>query len=130
MLSHIHTYYKSLSFYTTIALQDSDDDDVEEEIDAKIEQMLSAKRTVKNIDAASMATLSGKSTKNPLKILFLCIYLLFSFLIMYIICANYNNTSLKNAKPTYYPYPPSLFYASLLLCIIFISFPPDFKPNE
>jgi len=42
-----------------LGLQDSDDDDVEEEIDAKIEQMLSAKRTVKNIDAASMANLSG-----------------------------------------------------------------------
>ena len=90
-----YTYNKSLSFYTTIALQDSDDDDVEEEIDAKIEQMLSAKRTVKNIDAASMATLSGKSIKNPLKILFLCIFLLFFFLIMYLICANYNDTSLK-----------------------------------
>ena len=73
-----------MSFYTTIDLQDSDDDDVEEEIDAKIEQMLSAKRTVKNIDAASMATLSGKSTKNLLKILFLWIYLLVSFLIMYL----------------------------------------------
>ena len=37
-------------------VQDSDDDDVEVEIDAKIEQMLSAK----NIDAASMANLAGQ----------------------------------------------------------------------
>ena len=49
--------YDILSIYL---VQDSDDDDVEEEIDAKIEQMLSAKRTVKNIDAASMANLSGQ----------------------------------------------------------------------
>ena len=40
-------------------IQDSDDEDVEEEIDAQIEQLLSAKRTVKNIDSASAAAMLG-----------------------------------------------------------------------
>ena len=39
--------------------KDSDDEDVEEEIDAQIEQLLSAKRTVKNIDSASAASMLG-----------------------------------------------------------------------
>ena len=39
--------------------QDSDDEDVEEEIDAQIEQLLSAKRTVKNIDSASALAMLG-----------------------------------------------------------------------
>merc|ERR1719400_719696 len=42
-----------------LGLQDSDDEDVEEEIDAQIEQLLSAKRTVKNIDSASAAAMLG-----------------------------------------------------------------------
>ena len=41
--------------------KDSDDEDVEEEIDAQIEQLLSAKRTVKNIDSASAAAMLGPS---------------------------------------------------------------------
>jgi len=48
-----------------LGLQDSDDEDVEEEIDAQIEQLLSAKRTVKNIDAASAANLVGPGHKKP-----------------------------------------------------------------
>ncbi len=40
--------------------QDSDDEDVEQEIDAQIEQLLSAKRTVRNIDAASAANVIGE----------------------------------------------------------------------
>jgi len=40
-------------------LQDSDDEDIEEEIDAQIEQLLSAKRTVKKIDASSAASMLG-----------------------------------------------------------------------
>merc|ERR1719383_304148 len=48
-----------------LGLQDSDDEDVEEEIDAQIEQLLSAKRTVKNIDAASAANLIGPGHKKP-----------------------------------------------------------------
>ena len=39
--------------------KDSDDEDVEEDIDAQIEQLLSAKRTVKNIDSASAASMLG-----------------------------------------------------------------------
>ena len=46
-------------------LQDSDDEDVEEEIDAQIEQLLSAKRTVKNIDAASAANMMNPANKKP-----------------------------------------------------------------
>ena len=42
--------------------QDSDDEDVEEEIDAQIEQLLSAKRTVKNIDSAAMLGPAGLSS--------------------------------------------------------------------
>jgi len=42
-----------------LGLQDSDDEDVEEEIDAQIEQLLSAKRTVKTIDSASAAAMLG-----------------------------------------------------------------------
>jgi len=42
-----------------LGLQDSDDEDVEEEIDAQIETLLAAKRTVKNIDAATMANVVG-----------------------------------------------------------------------
>merc|ERR1719154_163726 len=42
-----------------LGLQDSDDEDVEEEIEAQIEQLLSAKRTVKNIDSASAAAMLG-----------------------------------------------------------------------
>ena len=38
-------------------LQDSDDEDIEEEIDAQIEQLLSAKRTVKKIDSAAAAAM-------------------------------------------------------------------------
>jgi len=37
-----------------LGLQDSDDDDVEQEIDAQIESLLSAKRTIKAIDASSI----------------------------------------------------------------------------
>ena len=40
-------------------LQDSDDEDIEEEIDAQIEQLLSAKRTVKKIDSADAAAMVG-----------------------------------------------------------------------
>ena len=40
-------------------LQDSDDEDIEEEIDAQIEQLLSAKRTVKKIDSAAAAAMLG-----------------------------------------------------------------------
>merc|ERR1712218_134445 len=42
-----------------LGLQDSDDEDVEEEIDAQIEQLLSAKRTVKKIDSAAAAAMLG-----------------------------------------------------------------------
>jgi len=45
-----------------LGLQDSDDEDVEEEIDAQIEQLLSAKRTVKNIDSAAMLGPAGLSS--------------------------------------------------------------------
>ena len=38
-------------------LQDSDDEDIEEEIDAQIEQLLSAKRTVRKIDSAAAAAM-------------------------------------------------------------------------
>ena len=37
-----------------LGLQDSDDDDVEQEIDAQIESLLSAKRTIRAIDSSSM----------------------------------------------------------------------------
>merc|ERR550532_942965 len=40
-------------------LQDSDDEDIEEEIDAQIEQLLSAKRTVRKIDSAAAAAMLG-----------------------------------------------------------------------
>ena len=46
-------------------MQDSDDEDVEEEIDAQIEQLLSAKRTVRNIDAASAANMMNPANKKP-----------------------------------------------------------------
>ena len=42
-----------------LGLQDSDDEDIEEEIDAQIEQLLSAKRTVKKIDGAAAAAMLG-----------------------------------------------------------------------
>jgi len=40
-------------------LQDSDDEDIEEEIDIEIERLLSAKRTVKKIDSAAAAAMLG-----------------------------------------------------------------------
>jgi len=47
-----------------LGLQDSDDEDVEEEIDAQIEQLLSAKRTVKNIDAAGIQAMLAPGLAN------------------------------------------------------------------
>jgi len=47
-----------------LGLQDSDDEDVEEEIDAQIEQLLSAKRTVKNIDAAGVQAMLAPGLAN------------------------------------------------------------------
>lgn len=47
-------------------LQDSDDEDIEEEIDAQIEQLLSAKRTVRKIDSAAAAAMLGPgAASNP-----------------------------------------------------------------
>ena len=45
-----------------LGLQDSDDEDVEEEIDAQIEQLLNATRTVKNIEAGSVVFPGGPAT--------------------------------------------------------------------
>lgn len=47
-----------------LGLQDSDDEDVEEEIDAQIEQLLSAKRTVKNIDASAVQAMLAPGLAN------------------------------------------------------------------
>ena len=49
-------------------LQDSDDEDIEEEIDAQIEQLLSAKRTVRKIDSAAAAAMlpgGGSAAAGP-----------------------------------------------------------------
>jgi len=48
-----------------LGLQDSDDEDVEEEIDAQIEQLLSAKRTVRNINPADVANMNNPNNKKP-----------------------------------------------------------------
>lgn len=48
-----------------LGLQDSDDEDVEEEIDAQIEQLLSAKRTVRNINPADVANMNNPANKKP-----------------------------------------------------------------
>jgi len=47
-----------------LGLQDSDDEDVEEEIDAQIETLLSAKRTVKNLDPSSVVAMLAPGLKD------------------------------------------------------------------
>ena len=47
---------------TVFGLQDSDDEDVEQEIEDTIEQLLDPKRSVKNISASEAAAVSAKSS--------------------------------------------------------------------
>jgi predicted glycoside hydrolase/deacetylase ChbG (UPF0249 family) len=58
-----NTLFSSTILRNFCVCQDSDDEDVEQEIDAQIEQLLSAKRTVRNIDAASAANVIGECSR-------------------------------------------------------------------